>query len=96
MKRKILDGVSSFLEVGAILPEFEDKAIQNPKSLLTPQPKLLTVVASESAHEEDGPSLNDIQTAEDVLRKMSPEEREAWFKGLDRKSRGAGGEQQKE
>ena len=35
IKRKIIDGVSLFLETGAMLPEFAGEASHNPRSLLT-------------------------------------------------------------
>jgi hypothetical protein len=48
LRRKILGGVSKFIESGAMIPEIEDRTHFNPRSLMAPEPKLL-VGAQEDA-----------------------------------------------
>jgi hypothetical protein len=41
LRRKILGGVSKFIESGAMIPEIEGRTHFNPRSLMAPEPKLL-------------------------------------------------------
>ena len=41
LRRHIVEGVTRFLEAGAIIPEIQEQVQHNPRSLMTPAPKLL-------------------------------------------------------
>ena len=41
LKRRIIEGSTKFVKSGAMIPEIEKEAKQNPRQLLAPEPKLL-------------------------------------------------------
>jgi hypothetical protein len=65
LKRKVIEGVSGFIEVGAFIPEIQERSHFNPRQILAPSPKLLT--AAPGHIEEDAlPELPRMPAAEDI------------------------------
>lgn len=78
LRRKLFEGCTKFMESGAIIPEFQDRAIHNPRVLMSPQPKLLTRRASDGGETEGSDGESKTGVAEDTLDTsgLEPEERD--------------------
>lgn len=48
MRRSLEDGVSKFIKVGAIIPEFENRSNHNPRQIMLPERKLIAYPKGES------------------------------------------------
>lgn len=67
-KRKLLSGVAAFLKAGATIPEMEQHAYNNPRTLMAPEPRLLSPPANTSS------TSNDVVEGEFVIEAEEPEE----------------------
>jgi hypothetical protein len=91
IRRKILEGISEFVQAGAMTSDLMKRSGHRPEQLLAPQPKLLTAIKTEPEPdrvEVGGTTAEDIRRLEDMLRGMSKEERDAWLRGVDERPSG--------
>lgn len=56
LRRNILSGTKNFLNAGAILPEFSEHSFSDPRKLMTPEAKLLTMPESPIESPQNKPS----------------------------------------
>lgn len=72
LKRKAIEGATEYLESGALISEMDGHAIQSPRMLMRPEPKLLTGPQAQEADCELSSEENDTDSS--GSSDMSPEE----------------------
>lgn len=75
LRRNIIGGTKNFVNAGAILPEFEDNNTYDPKRLMAPEPKLLTMPSGQLEESITNTSVNSKEESEDLIG-LSDEEKE--------------------
>jgi hypothetical protein len=86
LRRNIFDGAKGFIKSGAILPEFESHSSYNPRQLMAPEPKLLTM--PEDASNMTNAAGTDSNLGQDSKTdNLSSDERELLKKLLERESK---------
>jgi hypothetical protein len=85
-RRNILDGAKAFIECGAILPEFESHSSYNPRQLMAPEPKLLTM-PDEIKDNSNSENFTKVVESTSDKEDLNSEERELLKKLLARESK---------
>lgn len=93
LKRDILSGTKKFLSAGALLPEFSYHSVQEPRKLMTPEAKLLSMPESISeSNKQHEPTLSDeniIENEEFSDENLSEEENQVLKKLLAKQTKKA-------
>lgn len=83
LRRNIFNAANNFISVGAVIPELDQYTYQNPRVLLSPEPKLLNQAVQQPNSHDENPhpkpvkpksilanlSEEDLQTLKDMLKK---------------------------
>lgn len=98
LRRLVATGATKFISAGAVLPEFSQYATQNPRQLMTPEPKLLSSnkedfkkdeseIKEEVRLEEDELIDSEPFASEDELTEDEKKELEKFYKNLKAKKK---------